>query len=217
MAGYRDLVESSQQGYKKYTSHTEAFITLVAKNDLAQAVKVLKELHEQQAIAGKASGDNPLCHCRAQLTLVVCVGKQIVYHAVQDPKDSASLEDLAQMDREMETLRESIATAKANEKLLKASLATVNATLSSENLRARIITLEQEQKELLARLGPLRTGSVRPVSHDEKEEAEKAWRQWSKKAASRKKFCMEMWCFCTQELPEDQTKEELWVREIYVH
>lgn len=175
-------------------------------------MKALKELHEQQAIAGKVSGrihgqssprEDDLPWPRS--------GKQVVYHAVQEPKGAASQEDLAEMDKEIERLRESVAAAKAREKLLKASLATVNATLSSEDLRASIIALELEQTEILARLGPLRRGSVTPVAPEDKEQAEKLWRQWSRKSASRKRFCMEMWSYCTEELPEGQTKEELWV------
>ena len=115
------------------------------------------------------------------------------------------------MSKEIERLRESVAAARSHEKLLKASLATVNATLSVEDLRASIIALELEQREILARLVPLRTGSVTPVLPGEREEAEKLWRQWSRKAASRKRFCLDMWDYCTEELPEGQSKEELWV------
>lgn len=142
-------------------------------------------------------------------------GKQFVYHAIQDSKDAASLEDLANMDKEIATLRDSIALSKSNEKLLKAGLAAVNATLSTEDLRATIIGLELEHTELLDRLGPLRSGSVKPVLPKEKEETEKMWRQWSKKANARQRICMEMWGYATEELPEGQTKQELWVRAIY--
>ena len=141
----------------------------------------------------------------------VLVGKQSVYHAIQDSNDAASLEDLTRMDKEIASLRDSIALARSNEKLLKASLATVNATLSTEDLHASITGLELEQREILARLDPLRSGNVRPIPPEEKEETEKLWRQWSKKAASRKRICMDMWSYATEELPEGQTKEDLWV------
>lgn len=140
------------------------------------------------------------------------IGKQFVYHAVQDPKDTASLEELAEMDKVIASLRDSIALAKSNEKFLKASLTAVNATLSTEELRASIAALELEHEEIIARLGPLRSGNVKPVLPEEKEEAEKLWKQWSRKAASRKRICMEMWSYATEEMPPGQTKEELWVR-----
>jgi 26S proteasome regulatory subunit (ATPase 3-interacting protein) len=138
-------------------------------------------------------------------------GKQFVYHAIQDCKDAASLEDLANMDKETASLRDSIALSKSNEKLLKAGLAAVNATLSTEDLRVSITGLELQHTELLARLGPLRSGSVKPVLPEDKEETEKTWRQWSRKAVSRKRICTDMWSYATEELPEGQTKQELWV------
>jgi len=135
----------------------------------------------------------------------------MVYHAVQDPADAMSLEDLAAMDKEISALRENIATAKANEKLLRANLVSVNATLSTEELRSSVSILEHETKEILGRLGPLRSGNVKPVVPEEKEAVDKEWNQWSKKARMRKKICMELWDFCTEEVPEGMTKGELWV------
>ena len=140
------------------------------------------------------------------------VGKQIVFHTVQDPKDAASPEELAAMGQEISALRESIATAKANEKLLKANLAAVNATVSTDELRSQITVLDVDKLEILDRLGALQSGNVKPLSAEEKEEASKVWILWSKKAASRKRICMEMWSYCTEQLPEDQTKEDLWAR-----
>ena len=136
-----------------------------------------------------------------------------MYHAVQDPHDAASMEDLAAMDKETEDLRESIATVKANEKLLRANLTAINATLSTTDLRANIAILELEKKGVLARLIPLRSGSVKPVSPEEKAEVDKTWNEWSSKANTRKKICMEVWAHCTEGLESGQTKEELWVRD----
>ena len=185
---------------------------VVAKVTKAYAAKALKELHEQQIIAGKAAGvplkfEPVLC----LLSDIDITGKQIVYHAIQDPKDAVSPEDLTGMDEEIADLRESIATAKANEKLLRANLIAVNATLSTADLHASVTALELEKKEILARLGSLRSGSVKPVSPEEKAEVEKAWTQWSRKANIRKKICMELWAYCTEELEREQAKEELWV------
>ena len=141
-------------------------------------------------------------------------GKQIVYHAVQDPKDAASFEDLAAMDKEIEILRDSIATAKAKEKLLRANLTALNATLSTVDLRASIVALGLAKQEILSRLGPLRSGSVKPVSSEEKAEVDRAWNEWSRKSNTRKKICMEVWAHCTEGLEGGQTKEELWVSTI---
>ena len=115
------------------------------------------------------------------------------------------------MDAEIATLRESIATSKANEKLIRPSLVSVNATMSSEELCNTVAQLEHEKKEMLARLGPLRAGNVKPVLREEKEAVQKEWREWSKKAGARKKICMELWEMCTEVIEEGKTKKELWV------
>lgn len=115
------------------------------------------------------------------------------------------------MDKQILDLGEDIATAKANEKLLRANLIAVNATLSTDDLRAGVITLESEKKEILARLGPLRSGTVTPVATEEKDEVEKEWKEWSRKADLRKRICLDLWDFCTEEMQEGQTKGKLWV------
>lgn len=138
-------------------------------------------------------------------------GKQLVYHALQDPADAMSLEDLAAMDKEIAALRDSIATAKANEKLLRANLISVNATLSTDELRNSVILIEHEKKEVLGRLSPLRSGNMKPVLPEAKEAVDRDWVQWSRKAGVRKKICLELWEICTEEVPDGKTREELWV------
>ena len=115
------------------------------------------------------------------------------------------------MDRQIATLREEIATAKGEEKMLKVQLITLNATMSTQDLQSGISGIEAERKGLLARLGPLRSGDVKPVSAMEKAAADKDWKLWRSRANVRKKICMEVWAHLTEELPEGKTKEELWV------
>lgn len=122
-----------------------------------------------------------------------------------------SLEDLAAMDKEIADVRETIATAKANEKLMRANLISVNATLSTEELGSNVSLLELEKNEMVARLGALRSGNVKPVLPEEKEMVDRAWREWSRKASSRKKICMELWAVSTEEMEPGKRKEELWV------
>ena len=179
---------------------------------LAYAAKVLKELHESQVVAGKGAGTMSAHSIRRKSLNLRNVGKQWVYHAVQDPADVMSLEDLAAMDKEIADLRETIATARANEKLLRANLISVNATLSTEELRGRVSLLELEKKETTARLDALKSGNVKPVLPEEKEAVDKAWREWSRKARLRQKICLELWAFSTEEMEPGKTKAELWVR-----
>ena len=124
-----------------------------------------------------------------------------------------SLEDLAAMDKEIADLRGTIATAKANEKLMRANLVSINATLSTEELRSSVSLLEVEKEEIVARLDALKSGNVKPVLPEEKEAVDKAWREWSRKASSRRKICMELWAICTEEMEPGKTKEEFWVCE----
>ena len=135
----------------------------------------------------------------------------MVYHALQNSKDAASLEDLAAMDRDIHELREQISIAKAQEKILRANLLAVNATVSAEDLRAHVVTLESEKQEALDRLGPLRAGTVTPVSAQERDDLDHGWKEWVRKASSRKKICMQLWDFCTDELQEGQSRQDLWV------
>ena len=139
------------------------------------------------------------------------LGKQIVYHAVQDATDTMSLEDLAAMDAEIAALRNEIANAKATERLLRTGLASVSATLSTDELGLAVALLEHDKREFLARLGPLRKGDVKPILPEEKAKVDWEWVMWGKKANARKKIGLELWAICTEEIEEGKTREELWV------
>lgn len=119
------------------------------------------------------------------------------------------------MDKKIQSLRDQIAMTKSNEKLLKANLLTINATLSIDDIRANVRALEYEKEELLNRLEKLRSGDVEPVRPAEKEAIEKPLAEWSKRAASRKKICMELWAVALDCLPEGRSKEELWVTDAF--
>ena len=116
------------------------------------------------------------------------------------------------MDKEITDLRETISAAKVEERILKANLVTLSATMSTQDLRAGVLFLEGEKANILNRLGPLRAGNIKPVLPDEKAEVDQAWKTWSRHAAGRKKICMNLWELVTEELPEGKTKEDLWVR-----
>jgi len=115
------------------------------------------------------------------------------------------------MDQEIEVVREEVAAAKSTERLLKANLATLNTTLSTEDLRGSVVALELEKEQILARLVPLRSGSAKPVSSEEKREVDNAWRQWQRQWSVRKKIAMDVWAHATEVVPEGTTKAELWV------
>ena len=115
------------------------------------------------------------------------------------------------MDREIHELRDTITNARAQEKILRANLIAANATVSVDDIRAHIITLESEKQRALDRLSLLRAGKFMPIPAQEQDEVEKVWKEWVRKANCRKKICMELWGFCTEEMEEGQVKQDLWV------
>ena len=115
------------------------------------------------------------------------------------------------MDKSIADLRDAIATARSKEKLLRASLVSVNATLSTDELRNNVSLLRFDKDEILVRLVLLRSGNMKHVLPEEKENVEKEWKQWSKVASSRRRICMELWEYSTEKMKEGKTKGELWV------
>ncbi|KAF2835808.1 homologous-pairing protein-like protein 2 [Patellaria atrata CBS 101060] len=158
---------------------------------LSAATKILKDLHERKEIEGRAAG------------------KQIVYHAVQNAKDSASPDDLAVMDATIVALRDETTNLRATEKSLKTSLSTLQATLSTTDLRAAVSTLETERTEILGRLEGLRSGSAKPIDEKEKQDVEDEVRKWESLERKRKKIREEMWGFLCESLPEELKAEDL--------
>ena len=143
---------------------------------------------------------------------MVCTGKQIVYHALQDVKDVASPEELVAMDKDIHALQEYINLGKGEEKILKANLVNLNATMSTQDIRDSLAAIEIEKDSILRRLDLLRSGNVTPVSSEERAAVDQAYKVWTRHAVVRKKICMNLWNLVTEELPEGKTKEELWVR-----
>ncbi|MCJ1358118.1 MAG: hypothetical protein MMC33_008116 [Icmadophila ericetorum] len=179
----------------------------------AYTAKALKELQDQNLIAGKTAGEKMPYKADGVYGIdqgSFFSGKQSVYHAIQEAKDNASAEEIAAMDKEIADLREKISTSKGLEKIMKAQLTTLNTTMSIQDLKNGILIAKTTKHALLERLALLRSGNAKPVSAEEKEEADHAWKVWSRHAAVRKKICMDVWDYATEELPEGKTKEELW-------
>lgn len=135
-----------------------------------------------------------------------------MYHAIQDPADDASPESLAAIDKELEILKEDISAGRTREKALKAELTMMNSRVSTPDLRRGVLNLEAERDQILGRLSSMRNSTVQPVSLEEKAHVEKEWKVWKRHMNVRKRICRELWERCTEVLPEDTTKEDLWVR-----
>ncbi|KAL2219051.1 Tat binding protein 1-interacting protein-domain-containing protein [Thermoascus aurantiacus ATCC 26904] len=157
------------------------------------AAKALKEMHERKQVEGRVSG------------------KQIVYHALQDPADDATPEALAAIEDGIKQLQDELAAHKASEKSLRGELAMLCSKVPISELRQEVSRLEAERAETLGRLAKLRNdddGAL--VSAEQRAQVEREWKEWRKHVHVRKKICRDLWERCTEVLPEDTTKEDLW-------
>ncbi|KAL6709535.1 hypothetical protein ACN47E_001470 [Coniothyrium glycines] len=176
-------------------SAIEVSANLHNKVTKSSAVKILKDLHEQKQIEGRAAG------------------KQIVYHAIQDANDSCTPEELAALDDEIISLRTQTANLQATAKTLRADLASLNSTLSTTDLLSAVQALEPEKAELTARLEALRAGKAKKVTKEEREAIDAEAKKWQLAARRRAKIALDMWkeIECAVETKEE--REEL--RELF--
>lgn len=141
------------------------------------------------------------------------LGKQIVYHAIQEPIEDVTPEKLAAMDQEIETLKTGIKDSKAQEKQIRSEITTLGTKIPTAELRLQVFKLEEEKKTLVNLLTPLREKSVqkRTVSSEELARSDEEWKTWQKHLIVRRKICRELWERCTEVLPEGaRSREELW-------
>lgn len=137
-----------------------------------------------------------------------------MYHAIQDPSDGVTPEQMSAMDSEIETLKEQISEAKAQEKAQRAEFTTLKALVPAAELRLEVGKLENKRTQLVQQLTPLRNGAVeggRSVTGEERARVEREWEFWRKQALVRRRICRGLWERCTDILPEgNTTPKELW-------
>jgi 26S proteasome regulatory subunit (ATPase 3-interacting protein) len=140
------------------------------------------------------------------------LGKQIVYHIVQDPTDEVTPDELASLDAEIEALKTQITTAKESEKRLKAELNVLGTRISMCELRAVVSNLEAQKHALLKDLAPPPSDGTEAssVSVEEKERMEQERRIWQHHVTVRKRICRDLWERCAEVLPGETTRAELW-------
>ncbi|CAO1602743.1 hypothetical protein XANCAGTX0491_006344 [Xanthoria calcicola] len=114
------------------------------------------------------------------------------------------------MERQIKELQEQVKTARGYQRLLKATLASLNATSTSDDVRANVTALELEKEALGLQLEGFRTGRIRPVAAEEKERVDQTLQEWTRKADSRKHIFMELWAIVRDVIPAGQTKDQLW-------
>ncbi|RDI78527.1 hypothetical protein Vi05172_g11409 [Venturia inaequalis] len=187
-------------------SATDISANLHNKVTKAATQKILKELRERKEIDGRDSGTScprrSLPWPRADLSTT---GKQSVYHVVQKPEESPSTEELAEMDKRTQQLRDETSNLNTAAKALRSTLSSLNSTLSTPDLRAAITEMDAERAEILERLILLRSGNVQPVSKEEKEEVDKQAKVMEKTLLKRKKIVKVMWGQVTDNVPDPAT------------
>lgn len=156
------------------------------------AAKVLRELHQNEKIEGRVSG------------------KQTVYHALQAPDDDATPEAIAALDNDIKILQDQLTGLKASEKKARAELATLNAKPLLSEIQKDIGQLELEKEEITTNLARLRRSNPTQVSLEERTKIEREWKIWQRHVNVRRRICRELWGRCSDVLPEDMTREELW-------
>lgn len=130
----------------------------------------------------------------------------------QDEADANALDKLQEMEAETTRLRDVTTALRAEEKELRVSLREGAAQIPLPELKASVTALEEQKTELGARLAKLKSGSVKPVSLEEREKVGAEWRKWKKTADARKKIRLEMWKEIEGAIEKEkvaETKEEL--------
>jgi 26S proteasome regulatory subunit, ATPase 3, interacting protein len=112
------------------------------------------------------------------------------------------------MDTTISTLRETIPTLKSNLKILSTKLATLKSAPTTAELAGMIEKLKGENKRKEEKLKGFREGSVRIVTREEVERAEREERYWGVKRRARKEAFLGLEAI----LREGMTKEEIWER-----
>ncbi|KAH6637791.1 Tat binding protein 1-interacting protein-domain-containing protein [Boeremia exigua] len=185
-------------------SAIEVSTNLYNKVTKAATAKLLKDLHEQKLIEGRASGTmTPFTH-PTQLTNP---GKQIVYHALQNPTDAISPDQLADYDARTAALTAQTTDLHSRTKTLRTALAALSAPRAAD-LLSRVAALEREKEELGGRLEALRAGRGVQVSAEERERVGREWRAVKGVSGRRERIAREFWGM-VEEGTEGEEREAL--------
>ncbi|EDU49177.1 conserved hypothetical protein [Pyrenophora tritici-repentis Pt-1C-BFP] len=173
----------------------------------AAAAKILKDLHEQKLIEGRAAGIIISAFTNTQR--LTSPGKQIVYHALQNAAEACTTSELAALDTTILDLRTRTTALLATAKALRSTLSSLNSTLSTADLVTHVHALEQEKTQLETRLDALRKGKAKKISREEREGVEMEWKKWGKVAKARERIVKEMWGVIEEGVGDLAVREEM--------
>lgn len=89
------------------------------------------------------------------------------------------------------------------------ALLTLRSAPTTEGLRESVQNLQARKQESEERIRVLRSGSIKPVSKEEKEAAEKEWRRWKRAREARKRGFLDLEGMLLDS--GVMNKQELWV------
>lgn len=135
----------------------------------------------------------------------------MVYHALQEELNEAGPDVVAAMDEEIQILQEQLPSLKENDKKMQGELNAINTLPFPSELRTEIEKLEKEKGSLATHLAKMHGDGAAHVSPLDKENVRKDWKLWQNQARLRVQICRDIWHKCSETLPENMTREELWV------
>jgi 26S proteasome regulatory subunit (ATPase 3-interacting protein) len=115
------------------------------------------------------------------------------------------------MDEKIKHLEEQLRTLKTKEKKARTELATLSTKPLLCELRHDVGQLEQETQAVTSRLKKIQKRDSIQVSPEERAKLGQEWRRWNKIASVRKRICRDLWSRCLEVVPDNVSREELWV------
>ena len=175
-------------------------------------MKALRELHKNKQIESRVAGYYPLTQNQEQSSFIH-KGKQIVYHALQSTPNSTP-ETIAAEESTATQIQEQIDKLKISERKTRAELTACCAKPLLSELRDEIEKLREEVASTAAQLARIRDSNplkAGPCDGDSSVGLDLEWKCWKDLVAVRRRICRALWDRCTEVLPGDMSRGELWV------
>jgi 26S proteasome regulatory subunit (ATPase 3-interacting protein) len=138
----------------------------------------------------------------------LAIGKQLVYHALQDTTEGSPTTDPSCGQQHIQGLHNKVTALKTSEKQLRERLAVLSAHIPTTTLRDQVAALEREKASLTLTISGL-SSTTECVSVEEMDRVQQDWQKWKRLVESRREIFREFWGKCTEVLPPDTTEEEL--------
>lgn len=104
-------------------------------------------------------------------------------------------------------MKDATVALKAEEKELRAALCEGTAQVPMPELKASVASLDAEKAALVARLEKLKSGSIKPVTAEEREGLKMEHAKWRKCAEARRNIRFELWEVIKGETEKDKHEE----------